>query len=100
VDGVELAGDLGSEESQPLLDPKATTAASSSSCARRGRGRPGARATTGAEGEAVAAGGGSAWRGRDGHGRGDRRTGDRKMLRKVREEREEIRLREVKNKKT
>jgi hypothetical protein len=58
----------------------------------RGRGRQGAGAAAGAKGLARPAG----------HGRGDRERGgrrarDRETLRKVREE---IRLREVKNKKT
>jgi hypothetical protein len=55
-----------------------------------GRGRPGAGAAIGVEGSAGLAG-----CGRDG-----RRAGDKETLRKVREERKEIRLREVKNKKT
>jgi hypothetical protein len=62
--------------------------------ARGGGGRPGTGAAAGAEGSA-----GPAGRGRGGCRRGGQRAGDREMLRKVREEREEIRLRKVKNKK-
>jgi hypothetical protein len=56
----------------------------------QGRGRPGTGAAAGVEGSAGPAG----------RGRGGRRAGDRETLRKVREERKEIRLREIKNKKT
>jgi hypothetical protein len=100
LDGVELAGDLESEESQPLLDPKATTAASSSSCVRRGRAWPGAGAAAGAEGEAGAAGGGvGRVRERRPRERRSARWRQRDVRKGERREREEIRLREVKNKK-